>query len=96
MTNQRLKSTAAAVGACAVATAAAIVGSAGPAPHQAVAGGSGDSATTTMYTQPVVTAMKLASTTTETVALGNDDAPTAMATPEASPSVKATFYGSKG
>jgi len=96
MTNRILKPTAAALGAVAVVVAAAVVATSGPTPQPAVAGGSGDSSTTGRYVQPAVSAMKLASTTTETVALGNDDAPTTMATPEATPTVKATFYGSKG
>lgn len=89
MTIERTKFLAAIMGCSAVV--AAVVVTSGVAPDQhAVAGGSGASATGTTYVQPTISAMKLASTTTETPAQGNDDAPTALATPMASPSVKAT------
>jgi hypothetical protein len=88
---QRVKSTAGYLGAAAVITALGICFSSGiNAPH-AVAGGSGDSPTTNLTTQPSVpvmsinpTAMSLGSTVTQSPAA------TTLGVASASPTFKAT------
>lgn len=90
MPNRILKLTAATMGTAAVVAAAAIVSTSGPADHRTEAGGSGASATTTTYVQPIVSSMKLASTVVDTPVESTDAAPTALAVTLASPTLKAT------
>jgi hypothetical protein len=90
---QRLKSIAATMAGCAIIASVAIVANGGPALSKTVAGGSGDSATTTVYTQPTVKPMSLASTTTAAATTTNDLAPMSLATAAASPTYKATAAG---
>jgi hypothetical protein len=87
----RIKSLAGCLGGAAVVTALAISFSAGTTAPHAVAGGSGDSPTTNLTTQPSVptmsvnpTAMSLGSTVTQSPAA------TTLAVASASPTFKAT------
>ena len=91
MNLQRIKSPAGYAGGAALITAFAITLSAGANSPHAVAGGSGDSPTTNLTTQPSVpamsvnpTAMTLGSTVTQS------PAPTTIAVGSASPTFKAT------
>ncbi|MEU0497829.1 hypothetical protein [Mycobacterium sp. NPDC006124] len=90
MTVERIKVLAATVGAGAVVAAAVVSGFGAGAAPQAVAGGSGDSATDTSYVQPTASAMKLPSTVVQAPETTNEDAPTTLATPMAAPTYKAT------
>ncbi len=88
---ERLKQIGAATAAGAIVTAIALISNAYPdTPSHPVASGSGDSATGTNYVQPTSAAMKLPTTTTVTVALGNDEAPTSISQASFAPTVKAT------
>lgn len=90
MAIERLKFIAATAAGGAIIAAAVVVAVEQPAPHQYLAGGSGDSATGTTYTQPSVKGMSLGSTATSSPVKTNEAAPTALATEEASPTYKAT------
>jgi hypothetical protein len=87
---ERLKSIAAMVAGGAIIASVAIVVNGGPLPSETVAGGSGDSSTTTAYTQPTVKPMSLPSTTTAAATKTNDMAPMSLATSKAAPTYKAT------
>jgi hypothetical protein len=87
---ERLKSIAATMAGGAIIASVAIVVNGGPLVSETVAGGSGDSSTTTAYTQPSVKPMSLPSTTTAAATKTNDLAPMSLATAKAAPTYKAT------
>jgi len=90
MTVERIKVLAATLGGAAVVAAAVVSGFSTNAPSHDVAGGSGDSSTTTSYVQPTASGMKLPATVVQAPETTNDEAPTTLATALAAPTYKAT------
>ena len=89
MNVKSLKLVAATMAGGAIVAAAAVIAISGNTGPQAVASGSGDSATGTDYVQPSQPAMSFPSTTTFAAATGNNAAPTTLAVASASPSMPA-------
>jgi hypothetical protein len=91
MSVTRAKMFSAVVGGCALLAAALLNVIYTDQPSRTVAGGSGDSATTTVYTQPKVPAMTLNPTAMKLGGTATAAPPaTTLATAEASPTFKAT------